>query len=77
MCNWYRVWPFGMSGFGMVLSFLFWGLVIFGLFRFASSFGAILLARSKQSPALEIARKRYAQGEIDKNEFDEITGNLS
>jgi putative membrane protein len=66
--------PWGTHGFGGgILMFLFWGLILGG--------GAWLLAtglhREEQPMApvetpLEIARRRYARGEIDREEFDRI-----
>ena len=60
-------------GFGMVLMLLFWILVIFGiavLIRW-------LLAQSspgrgsRDKTPLEIVQKRYARGEIDREEYEQ------
>ena len=69
-----------MMFFGGPWMIIFWvaivGLIVWG--------GIALTRRGDSSPggtgkhdALEIARERYAKGEIPKEEFDEIRKNLS
>jgi putative membrane protein len=70
--------PWGMHGFGGgILMFLFWALILGG--------GAWLLVgalRREERPEarvetpLEIARRRYARGEIDREEFGRIRETL-
>ena len=68
-------WGFGMGWFGGIIMVIFWIAVIVGI---------VLLIRwliistrtashgpSTGESALEILKKRYARGEIDKDEFEE------
>ncbi|NGZ04282.1 MAG: electron transporter RnfE [Nitrospira sp. WS238] len=59
-----------MMGFGLLSMVLFWAVLIFG---------GLFLARwlmgqgfgHREDSALEILKKRYARGEINKQEFEE------
>jgi putative membrane protein len=63
-----------MNGYGMgygILGLIFWILVIIGLvllIRYLLESGR---AKREQESALEILKKRYARGEISKEEFEE------
>ena len=64
---------FGM-GFGMIFTLLFWVLVILGIVVLVRWLGAGSSQQSLEPPresALDVLKKRYARGEIDKQEFDE------
>ena len=65
------------GGMGMgVLMILFWGVVLVALVFLIS---AALPGRKSSSPgesALEILKKRYARGEIDKARFDAMRRDL-
>jgi len=63
------------SGYGMGIGMLlFWGLIIFVIVsRITGSFsktGHPNTPAGHPEDALEILKKRYARGEIDKTEFD-------
>ncbi len=69
--------PYGMmDGYGMgygmgILGLIFWILVIVGLvllIRYLWESGG---AKREQESALEILKKRYARGDISKDEFEE------
>ncbi len=69
--------PYGMmDGYGMgygigILGLIFWILVIIGLvllIRYLWESGG---AKREQESALEILKKRYARGEISKEEYEE------
>ena len=70
--------PWMMGGFGgmwfmPILMIVFWGLVIWGivaLVRGAGSSGHTG-SSSQTDSALEILKKRYARGEINKQEYEE------
>ena len=74
------MWCFGegaglWSWFGGISMFLFWGviigLIIWGITRFTRSDGSKM-----NSNSLDIAKARYARGEINKEEFEQIRKNL-
>ncbi len=56
-----------MSGWG-ILIWIFWILVIVGI---ALLINYLLERRGGQESALEVLKKRYAGGEITKEEFEE------
>lgn len=56
-----------MSGWG-ILIWIFWILVIVGI---AFIIKYLLEGRGVQESALEVLKKRYARGEITKEEFEE------
>lgn len=62
----------GWWGFGMILGTLFWlallVLVIVVIWRLAKG-GPILGGGGTESP-LEVLKRRYARGEIDREEFE-------
>jgi len=58
--------PYGFSYFGMFFMLVFWGLIIWLVIWLIKTY-------SKPSEsALEILKKRYANGEMSKREFDQI-----
>jgi len=67
-------WMWGGTGIGMVVGMLFWVLLIVGAVllviwavqRFTAGGGAKV-----EESALDILNKRYARGEIDRDEYDE------
>jgi putative membrane protein len=48
---------------------LFWGLVVFALFRFGRAWGPRREHRPRGDSALEILDRRFAKGEIDLEEY--------
>jgi putative membrane protein len=59
-----------MMGIGLLGMILFWGLLIAGtVFLIRWFLGETVIKR--EDSALEILKKRYARGEINKEEFDE------
>ncbi|HEX7788577.1 MAG TPA: SHOCT domain-containing protein [Methylomirabilota bacterium] len=66
----------GVWGLGMALMMLlFWGLVIVAIvlgIRWMMAQGRV----SRNDPALEILRQRYARGEIGKEEFESMRRDL-
>ncbi len=79
---WYGGWGWRMMGPGMMYGFgggwfmmifmiIFWGLIIWGIVALARHFGGPRYYRSEDNSALEILKRRYAQGEINREEFEE------
>jgi putative membrane protein len=59
-----------LMGIGLLGMILFWGLLIAGtVFLIRWFVGETVIKR--EDSALEILKKRYARGEINKQEFDE------
>ena len=74
-------WGYGMGWFWTIIMVVFWIAVIVGIIFlikwFVISTGTgDRAARSEDSP-LEILKKRYARGEIDKEEFEEKKKDLA
>ena len=63
---------YGMSYGILIFGFIFWILIIIGLvllIKYLWEHGGG--AKAEHESALEILRKRYARGEINKEEFEE------
>ena len=77
---WHRgMWPFHNYGYG---GFIMWIvliiLVAIGIYMFWQySKGKGLAGNKPEETALDIIKKRYARGEIDKEEFDRMKKELS
>lgn len=73
-------WGYGMGWFGPILTAAFWIAVIVGivfLIRWlVLSSGTGSRKTNSQDSALEILNRRYARGEIDKEEFIETRKDL-
>jgi len=64
-----------MMGFGMFFMALFWVIVIVGFALILKRFLGCILTKPEDS-ALEILKKRYARGELNKQEFEECKQDL-
>ena len=55
---------------GMLMMFVFWALVIYGIFYLVSRVArpSAEIVRKEETP-IEILKRRYARGEIDAEEF--------
>lgn len=65
-----------MDGYGMgygtgIIGLIFWILIIIGLVLLIKYLWESGGAKREQESALEILKKRYARGEISKEEFEE------
>ena len=72
-------WSSGISwwmGFGVIWMILFWGAVIALIVWAIKRFTGSSTSKRKNDP-LDIARERYARGDITKEEFDQIRKTLS
>jgi putative membrane protein len=64
-------WGTGFGGFGFIFMIIFWALVIFGIVYLVKYISSNSLKEGRKETAEDILKKRYASGEISKNEFDE------
>lgn len=69
-CGW-----FPMMGFGMFFMALFWVMVFIGFVLILKRFLGYNLTKPEDS-ALEILKKRYARGELNKQEYEECKRDL-
>ena len=79
------MWPYGYGGGwgwmigGWIMMVVFWGLVIVGivaLVRAASNRGGATEPKEKET-SVEILRRRYAVGELTKEQFEEMKRNVA
>lgn len=67
-------WGLGMGfGFGWLFMIVFWGLVILGIVFIIKMIAG---GPKKEETALDILKKRYAKGEITKDEYDSMKDDL-
>lgn len=62
---------YGMMGWMWIFGLVFWILVIAGLVLLIKYLWEGTGAKRETESALEILKKRYARGEINKEEFEE------
>jgi putative membrane protein len=71
---------FGFGGFGMIFMGIFWVvaicLIIWGAVRMGR-YGCCMPSSRTNQNALDIAKERYAKGEINKEELDRLKRDLS
>jgi len=71
-------WGMGYGFFGWLMMFLFWILIIAAVVlgvRWFIDQGKLKGSSVEETP-LDILKKRYASGEIDKEEFETMRGEL-
>lgn len=70
----------GFSILGFIFQVLFWGLIIMLIIRFFKSSHRCQHEENKQiegeNKSLEIVKERYAKGEINKKEFEQLKKDL-
>ena len=62
---------YGMSGGMWILGLIFWILILAGLVLLIKYLWEGAGTRGSHESALEVLKKRYARGEISKEEFEE------
>ena len=72
-------WDYGWGmGFGWIFMVLFWALVILGIVYLLKLIsGGDRKSERNEETALEVLKKRYAKGEIGKEEFEEKKKDIS
>jgi putative membrane protein len=74
---WWFGYPGGLGIGAIVLMFVFWaaiiGLIVWGVLRLTRSQGG---QTANKKDALDIAKERYAKGEITKEQFEQIKKDL-
>jgi putative membrane protein len=73
--HWDYGWGIGF-GFGWLLMILFWALIILGIVYLVRLITGSAKRGEKEEIALDILKKRYAKGEINKEEFEKIKDDL-
>ncbi len=72
-------WDYGWGmGFGWIFMVLFWALVILGIVYLLKLIsGGDRKSERNEETALDVLKKRYAKGEIGKEEFEEKKKDIS
>lgn len=68
--------PVSWFGFGWLSMLIFWILLILGVVALIRYLGGSRKRNDEGRPPLDILKGRYARGEIDKKEFEEIKKDL-
>jgi len=66
----------GMGGFGLIFMIVFWVLVIAGIVFLIKLIAGGFKSQKIEESALDILKKRYANGEITKEEFDKMKNDI-
>jgi putative membrane protein len=73
--HWDYGWGIGY-GFGWLFMILFWVLVILGVVYLVKVIAGGAKKGEKEESAIDILKKRYAKGEISKEEFEKMKDDL-
>lgn len=77
MHNWgYDCGIFQMGWYGWIVMIAFWALIIVGIFLLIRRIAGGPQNRGISDDPLEIAKRRYAKGEIKKEEYEQIRQTL-
>ncbi len=76
---WWGAWGWGWMALMMIIMVVFWGgiiaLIVWGITRWTRHESTY--RTSEQRSPLDIAKERYARGEITKEQFEQIKKDLS
>ena len=76
--NGYYGWDFGFGLLGIILTILFWVLIIVAIVYLVRYLGGHLHEEGKNTRSpMDILKERYAKGEITKDDFERIKRDLS
>ena len=77
MMHWGNFGGMGYGGFGWIFMVLFWVFVILGVVYLVKEIFSDKKVTSRTESADEILKKRYAAGEVTKDEFEEKLAAIS
>ena len=76
MIHWDYGWGMGF-GSGWFSMIIFWVLLILGIVYIVKMIAGSPKKGDKEEAAIDILKKRYAKGEISKEEFDKIKDDIA
>jgi len=76
MMHWDYGWGLGF-GFGWIFLLFFWLLLILGVVYLIKLIGGSTRRGEREETALDILKKRYAKGEVSREEFEKIKEDLT
>lgn len=74
--HWDYGWGLGF-GFGWIFLLFFWLLLILGVVYLIKLIGGSTRRGEREKTALDILKKRYAKGEVSREEFEKIKEDLT
>ena len=69
-------WGWGWMAAGWIMMFVFWGLIIVGIVVLVRALANRNAGGLRPDSAMETLRRRYAAGEITKEQFEEMKRTL-
>lgn len=75
--NWGMMGGFGMGWFMPIFMIIFWGLIIWGIVALIRGLTSGSDTSKQTDSALEVLKRRYARGDINKQEYEEKKKDLT